>query len=118
VYASFNLSLCILESYVQLPIPLRINLPELAAVRIEIPDLPIRNIELEDLKGERVAQRCRELGDAWLAAEEQLVLTAPSFIVPQERNVMINPAHPMMRLVKIVLTSPFRFDPRLALARD
>jgi RES domain-containing protein len=120
VYASFNLSLCVLESFVQLPIPLRINLPEMAAVRIEIPDeTPSRDIQLADLPtdlvGERAGRRCREIGDAWLAAEEHLVLTAPSFIVPQERNVMLNPAHPLMRRITIVSTEPFRFDPRLAM---
>jgi hypothetical protein len=38
----------------------------------------------------------------------------PSIIVPQERNVMLNPAHRPMSDVRIVSTERFRFDPRLA----
>jgi RES domain-containing protein len=119
VYASFNLSLCVLESFVQLPIALLINLPEMAAVRIEIPDdTSSRDIQLadlpSDLAGEQTGRRCRELGDEWLTTAEHLVLTAPSFIMPQERNLMLNPAHPLMAKVKVVSTERFRFDPRLA----
>jgi hypothetical protein len=44
--------------------------------------------------------------------------TMPSIIIPQERNVMINPAHPLMAEVKVVSTERFRFDPRLATPTD
>jgi RES domain-containing protein len=120
VYASFNLSLCVLEAFIQLPVALRISLPEMAAVKIEIPESVLyRNIERTELPSDlsnepAVRRRCRELGDAWLATAEHFVLTAPSFVVPQERNVMLNPAHPLMGAAKIVSIEPFRFDPRLA----
>jgi hypothetical protein len=51
-----------------------------------------------------------------LARGEHLLLIAPSFVVPQEHNVMINPDHPMMAEVKIASVEPFRFDPRLAVS--
>jgi RES domain-containing protein len=119
VYASFNLSLCVLESFAHLPPLLRINLPEMAAVRIEIPDeasqLKIDLADLpSDLIGNEAEERCRQLGDGWLTEREQLICTVPSIIVPQERNMMINPAHRLMAKVKIVSTERFRFDPRLA----
>ncbi|MEA2904446.1 MAG: hypothetical protein QOI12_1833 [Alphaproteobacteria bacterium] len=119
LYASFNLSLCVLESFAHLTAVLRINLPVMAAVRIEVPDeasrLDIRLTDLPaNLAGEESDERCRQLGDGWLQAQEHLVCTVPSIMVPQERNVLINPAHRMMPLVKIVSTAPFRFDPRLA----
>jgi RES domain-containing protein len=120
VYASFNLSLCVLESFAHLPAHFRINLPEMIAVRIEFPDdashLEISRSELpSDLSGKDAEQRCLELGDAWLAGREHLVCTMPSVIVPQERNVMINPTHKLMSKVRIVSTERFRFDARLAL---
>lgn len=123
VYTSFNLSLCVLESFVHLPPLLRINLPEMAAVRIEVPDEASRlNIGLGELPshlaGEEAEKRCRQLGDGWLAAREHLVCTMPSMIVPQERNVMLNPVHPLMAKVKIVSIERFLFDPRLASARE
>jgi hypothetical protein len=37
--------------------------------------------------------------------------------VPEEANLVLNPAHPAMSDVAIVSTRPFRFDPRLATAR-
>ena len=119
VYASFNLSLCVLESFAHLPPLLRTNLPEMAALRIEIPDEASRlDIDLADLPsnliGEEAEKRCRELGDGWLTEEKQLICTVPSIIVPQERNMMINPAHRLMIKVKIVSVERFRFDPRLA----
>jgi RES domain-containing protein len=119
VYASVNLSLCVLESLAQMPPPLRMKLPELAAVRIEIPDdTPSRVVALADLPvaldGEPGRRRCREIGDAWLAEDAQLVLTVPSVILPQERNVLINPAHRLRETVKIVSIERFRFDARLA----
>ncbi len=87
-------------------------------MRIEIPDAPRRDVEPAEIPrnspDEAIARRCREIGDAWLTQKQHLVLTAPSFVVPQERNVMINPAHSMMNLVRIDAIEPFRFDPRLA----
>src|SRR5712691_6988251 len=123
VYTSFNLSLCVLESFVHLPPLLRVNLPEMAAVRIEVPDEPSRlNIGLielpSNLAGEEAEKRCRQLGDGWMAAREHLVCTTPSMIVPQERNLMLNPVHPLMAKVKIASIERFRFDPRLASARE
>jgi RES domain-containing protein len=119
LYASFNLSLCVLETYVHLPPPLRIDLPEMTAVRIGIPDqerwVAIERSELpSDLDGKEAQMRCRHLGDRWLASRETLVCTMPSVIIPQERNVMINPAHRLMAQVRIVSIERFRFDSRLA----
>jgi RES domain-containing protein len=118
IYASFNLSLCVLESIVHLPSFFRNNLPPMTAVRIEYPEkaarLDIDRAELpSDLWGTEAEKRCLELGDAWLMAQEHLVCTIPSAVVPQERNVMINPAHPLMGEVKIVSTESFLFDARL-----
>ena len=122
LYASFNLSLCVLESFAHLTATLLTNLPVMAAVRIKVPDEASRlDIQLADLPtdlaGEKSDERCRQLGDGWLQAQQHLVCTVPSIMVPQERNMLINPAHRMMHMVKIVSTTPFRFDPRLAMAR-
>jgi len=121
VYASFNLSLAVLESLAQLPPQLRSHLPELTAVRIEVPDDPppeeIARSELpEKLDGEIGAKRCRELGDAWLVEGKHLALAVPSVIVPQEQNLLINPAHAQIGRVHVVSTEVFRFDQRLTVA--
>jgi RES domain-containing protein len=122
VYTSFNLSLAVLESLVQLQPELRERLPEMAATRIEIPDdAPhgevTRNDLPSDLSGTEAAARCRELGDTWLAAGRALTLDVPSVLISQERNLLIDPAHPLMERVRIVSIESFRFDPRLVVAR-
>ena len=39
---------------------------------------------------------------------------APSAVIPHELNARPNPAHPRMADVRIVASTRFRFDPRLA----
>jgi RES domain-containing protein len=121
LYASFNLPLSVLEAFVHLPPALRINLPEMTAIRIHLPDeTPWSAIDLSqlpaDLEGKAAQVRCRQLGDAWIAGRETLACTIPSIIIPRESNLMVNPAHPLMSKVKIVETERFRFDARLAMS--
>jgi RES domain-containing protein len=118
VYTSSHLSLCVLELYVHIPPELRDELPELEAVRISIPDnadrteLPLERLK-ELLEERNSLQACQAEGDNWLARDSALVLQAPSVLVPEEANFMINPSHPQMQYVRIVSTRRFRFDPRL-----
>ena len=54
------------------------------------------------------------LGVHWLASKKALGLWVPSFIEPQERNLLLNPAHPLYSAITIVTEiEDFRFDPRL-----
>lgn len=119
LYASFNLSLCVLETFIHLPLPLRAKLPEMAAMVLEIPNSATNHTILRgelpaDLESPEALRRCREIGDDWLQSEQHLLLIAPSFVVPQEQNVMINPAHPTMPHIAVVSTERFQFDPRLS----
>ena len=118
VYASEHLSLCVLEVYVHLAPAQRNALPEFEAVRISVPDdAGTTHVSINELKellsAPDPASACRFAGDRWLAAGADLMLTAPSVIVPEELSIMLNPAHPRMRDVAIVSTRRFRFDPRL-----
>jgi RES domain-containing protein len=122
VYTSENLSLSVLETYVHVPPEARDSLPELTAVRLQIPDdVGIARISTEELQRMLGASdpqsACRAAGDRWLATGTDLVLAAPSVVIPEERNLMINPDHPRMNEVRIVSRRPFRFDPRLATAK-
>lgn len=53
------------------------------------------------------------LGDAWVQHGESLALYVPSVVIPSELNLLLNPAHPRMRDVRMVSVTPFQFDPRL-----
>ncbi len=57
------------------------------------------------------------MGDDWLDRSDDLVLEVPSVLVPEETNLILNPAHPRMREVKIVSTRAFHFDPRLVMRK-
>jgi RES domain-containing protein len=122
LYTSEHLSLSVLEAYVHLPPPMRDALPVLTAVQISIPEM----IGITRVSGERLAvllasadplATCQAIGEAWISRGHDLVLQVPSVLVPEETNLILNPAHPHMRDVKIVSTRAFRFDPRLATRR-
>lgn len=40
------------------------------------------------------------------------VLRVPSAVIPEEWNVLLNPAHPRAGRAKVVATEAFSFDPR------
>lgn len=119
VYTSAHLSLAVLETYVHLAPQQRDRLPDFAAVRIGVPDdagrTQVSAKEMQALMAATDQQSaCLRIGDRWLGSGADLILSAPSAIVPEEQNIMLNPAHPRMREVRIVSTRRFRFDPRLA----
>lgn len=118
LYTSSHLSLSVLEVFVHFPPELRDNLPELEAVRIVVPDdVGAVEVSLGQFEGLMAAPdplaACRATGDEWLARGSDLILKAPSVVVPEEMNVMLNPGHVRMREVRIESSRRFRFDPRL-----
>jgi len=52
-------------------------------------------------------------GGRWLRAAGQLALVLPSVVVPQARNLMLNPLHPAITTVALLDQVPFRLDHRL-----
>jgi RES domain-containing protein len=54
-----------------------------------------------------------DYGDAWLRAHAGLLLMVPSIIVPEEYNVVINPAHAAAGQVTAQIARQHRYDPRL-----
>lgn len=53
-------------------------------------------------------------GGDWLRDGGQLGLLLPSVVVPQARNLLLNPLHPAMAEVALVHQEPFQLDERLA----
>lgn len=114
VYTSEHLSLAVLEILVHVDADL---LPhDLAAFEIEIPDnVKITRLDTAQLPhGWRTrVDRCRRVGDAWVAEEKTAVLRVPSAAVPHEANLLINPRHADSAKIRVVRAERFRFDPRL-----
>jgi RES domain-containing protein len=119
LYTSSFLSLSVLEAFVHLPGELRDDLPELEAISIQVPE-DAGTSEVTSKQFDKLMAApdpfaaCQAIGDQWLARGVDLILKAPSVLVPEELNFMINPLHPEMRRVRIVSSRRFRFDPRLA----
>lgn len=53
-------------------------------------------------------------GTEWLRSRATAVLRLPSVIVPDERNVLINPLHPDSAAITAVKRRKWLYDPRLA----
>lgn len=116
VYCSESLALAVLESFVHLPPSMRgaARLPEMTAVRLALPEgAGVWEPEEAELPEPGDAEACREFGDEWLAAGRTLALRLPSAVVPLERNVLINPAHPDAGRIVVLAREPFRFDARM-----
>jgi RES domain-containing protein len=117
VYTAETLSLAVLESLVRVDpddfpnnyTAYRLDLPETLAIReIDIAELP------DDWRGIPAPASLRALGSAWLDSRAEPLLLVPSAIIPEERNILLNPDHPALGgLLAPTLTRPFQFDPRL-----
>jgi RES domain-containing protein len=106
VYAAETAALAVLEVRVHLDLDWDV-LPD---------DYVLMAIDL----GHLVPEDCHELppvpratGDAWLRSGRSALLRVPSSIVPESRNVLINPARPEAAAVEIRSVRAFVFDPRL-----
>jgi RES domain-containing protein len=116
VYTSASLALCLVEIMVHIPagiIPKDYNL-----VSISIPDnahtLTIERSDLPDNWNRNpIPASAQKIGNAFIAAQEALVLKVPSTIVQEEWNYLINPSHKDFKKIKITTTEPFSFDTRL-----
>ena len=115
MYASDHLSLAVLESLVHADPDL---LPDdLTAFQIEIPD-EIAEPALAAHEGGALPDDWQDpdvsarLGQEWVASGGP-VLVVPSVVVPQERNVLLNPRHAQASEVRVVGREPFEFDARL-----
>ncbi|MFT6181907.1 MAG: RES domain-containing protein [Paracoccaceae bacterium] len=53
-------------------------------------------------------------GDDWLAHGRTAGVWAPSVIIPEEQNLLLNPNHPDFSKIEVVQTKPFHFDHRLS----
>jgi RES domain-containing protein len=109
VYAAESAALAVLEVRVHLDLDWRV-LPD---------DYVLMAIETDDLVAETLAEAPadpRAAGDEWLASGRSALLRAPSFIVPESANVLVNPTHRDAARLAVASIRPFAFDARLWLS--
>lgn len=116
VYLAEHLSLAALESYVHLP-RAALAMPYLA-YRVTLPDdLRLRVVLNDELppnwRDSPVPLDTQELGLRWLENGDSLLLSVPSAIIPQERNLVLNLDHADWQLASISAPEPFFFDSRM-----
>ncbi|HEX9671448.1 MAG TPA: RES family NAD+ phosphorylase [Thermoanaerobaculia bacterium] len=116
VYTSETLSLAALEYFVQLDPDTAPD--DLVAVAAELPPgLAVRSLAPADLpagwRSYPALEALQELGTAWVRAGETAALSVPSAVIPHERNLLLNPAHPLLTGLRVLPPEPFGFDPRV-----
>lgn len=122
VYTSEHLSLAALELLVHLGV--EEEPPGLVAIWADIKEEALGQQLLPgDLPADwrrvtghlELAQR----GDDWFRSHTSPVLSVPSVVVPEERNILLNPEHPDFgALITIGEARSFTFDRRLFVAGD
>ena len=89
-------------------------IPKMVTVELELdPSLALVDVEALDAFDLSDMEDTRRVGTEWLASAKSLALSAPSVVVPLDRNIVLNPRHPDMAKIRSVSLSPFTFDPRL-----
>ena len=118
VYASDSQALACLETIVQLNagglpfsrylVAIRIPQHIWAAARTETPaSLPV------GWDADPAGRASLTLGTAWLHARTSALLRVPSVIVPDEFNILLNPAHPDAGAIRAKKCRKWLYDPRL-----
>jgi RES domain-containing protein len=115
VYTSESRSLATLEFYAHRSRSR--HLIDLSLVQIIIPkDVKARQLTSANLpegwNNYPAPDSLALIGAEWLNSRSSLSLIVPSAIVPQEFNVLINPAHDEMKRVAIGEVEEFSFDRR------
>ena len=117
VYAGSSRALCQLEKRVHCN---GANPAGQVLMKLELPDdatiLDVASMGLPSNWRDNEAST-QALGMQWLLGGVSLGLWVPSFIEPGDMNMLINPAHPLYRSIKLTVErNPFEFDPRLFLS--
>ena len=119
VYVSASLSLATLEILVHLrpgaPFAFgtfRIHFDDSLLERLDPSDLP------DEWREEPPSPSTQSIGDAWARSAHSAVLAVPSAVIPEERNFLLNPAHPDFSKITIDPMRPFALDRRLLDATD
>jgi len=116
VYASDSIALAALELLVHLHRSEVLN--QYVLCSLALPDEGVMVLDHStlpaDWRGDPPPSSTAAIGDEWIASGLSLALAVPSTLVPQQRNVLLNPVHAAYEtIIDAAATEPFKFDPRL-----
>lgn len=118
LYASTSRALACLETIVHLAgesLPLNRYL-----VKLTVPmaawkaAMAVDPTKLVGWDAEPAGKASLDWGTSWAGAKSTLLARVPSIIVPEESNVLINPAHPDATNIRAVKVRKWVYDARLA----
>ncbi len=116
LYTACNSSLAILEKLVHIP---PFILPkDLKIIVLEIPDtIILDNTIVDDLPSNWISRsehpKILAIGDQFILDKKYVGLRVPSAINILDQNILLNPAHPDFKDIKIIDELPIDFDRRL-----
>jgi RES domain-containing protein len=116
LYTSSSRALCTIEIVVH--VPAGIIPKDYYLISVYIPDdAPINIINIKDLpanwNSNPISVSTQRIGNTFLSGQKYLVLKAPSAIIKDEWNYILNPVHKDFQKIKILDIEPFTFDTRL-----
>ncbi|QIB53071.1 RES domain-containing protein [Pseudomonas sp. OIL-1] len=116
VYLSSSISLATLEVLVHLQSSDLLAAYVLFSVKIPVEH--VRSLAKSDLpsnwQADPAPSETAAIGDGWLVSGDGVALVVPSTVIVQEKNILLNPAHPAFELIVATSTEVnFEFDPRL-----
>jgi RES domain-containing protein len=112
-YASTSRPLAVLEMLVHVR---RERIPlDALLLPLEVPDDLITELRERPEGWNRIPhdESSRRAGDRWIRQGNSLAILVPSAVLPAERNLLINPAHPQVARVGIGEPERNAFDRRL-----
>ena len=116
VYASGSRALAALEYLVHVPIstiPSDLKMMELLISKRVVPQSIDPSVLPSNWRKYPAPQSLATLGSDWVHSNRSLLLRVPSAVVKNEFNILINPNHEDIKLIKVVELVPFAFDGRL-----
>lgn len=115
VYCSESRALAAMELFVNLDPSLAP--PELVFIAVDVPEDMITVVKLADLPSNwndyPAPDDVKDVGTEWIAKKASAALVVPSVVMPEERNLLLNPEHADIGRIKIGKPIKFTFDGRM-----
>jgi RES domain-containing protein len=116
VYCALNSATALLETLVHMEIDSEDRPERFQLLKIEGPDslsiekLPVDSLPLGWAEDKSSTQT---IGDRWLFEKRSLLFQVPSVLAPETWNVLVNPEHAEVNLLKVTAAYEHAFDARL-----
>ena len=115
IYCTLNPATALLETLVHIEIDSEDRPERFQVLRIEGSEsLSIEKVQADSLSPNWAEDMntTQAIGDRWLSEKRSLLLQVPSVLVPETWNVLVNPQHVEINLLKIIAMYEHPFDSR------